>query len=105
MEGFCEVVPVWQFPISVASFFDRMYNTLLNLLGAYRLPRHVSRVKIWLRGWMLRGYILELGNVIPSKGEQEVVDVWAGKDCEWHFGYWVRASSKADAVGCFAWTV
>ena len=29
MEGFCEVVPVWQFPISVASFFDRIYNKSL----------------------------------------------------------------------------
>ena len=46
MEGFCEVVPVWQFPISVASFLDRMYNKLLNISGAYRLPRHVSRLKI-----------------------------------------------------------
>ena len=53
---------------------------------------------------MLRGYILELGNVIPSKGEQEVVDVWAGKDCEWHSEYWVRARSKADAVGFSAST-
>ena len=54
---------------------------------------------------MLPSYILELGNVIPSKGEQEVVDVWAGKDCEWHFDYWVRASSEADAGGYFVSTV
>ena len=47
------------------------------------------------------GYILELGNVIASKSEQEVVDVRAGKDCEWHSDYWDRASSEADAVGCF----
>ena len=28
-----------------------------------------------LAGRMLRDYVLELGNVIPSKGEQEVVNV------------------------------
>ena len=64
MEGFCEVVPVWQFPVSVASFYDRICNKFLNILGAYRVPRHISR-----------GYILEFGNVIPSKSEQEVVDI------------------------------
>lgn len=35
--------------------------------------------------------ILELSNVIPSEGEQQGVDVCAGKDCEWHADDLVRA--------------
>ena len=54
---------------------------------------------------MLRGYILELGNVMPSKGEQEVVDIRAGKNSEWHFECWIRASSKAGTGGCLVLTV
>ena len=50
MEGFCKVVPVWQFPISVASLLNGIYNKLLNILGGHRLPRHVSRLEIQLGG-------------------------------------------------------
>ena len=50
------------------------------------------------RSYRLSKYVLELGNVIPSEGQQEGANVWIGKDCEGHNGDFNQSNSRTDAV-------